>query len=63
MITEELLQNIWVVNILWCLVYLSDYYLTIYTARQFQTTLKDHISFEGSFELILKLAVFVQIRI
>ncbi len=51
MITKELLQNIWVVDILWCLVYLSDYYLTIYTARQFQTTLKDHISFEGSFEL------------
>jgi len=33
------------------LIYLSDYYLTIYSAHLYQTHLKNYIIFEGSFEL------------
>jgi len=46
-----LLQNQWLIMLAWGLVYLSDYYLTIYSARLFQNEMKEQIAFEGSFEL------------
>ena len=51
MIQAFLLQNMWLIMLLWGLVYLSDYYLTIYSARVFRTQLSELIAFEGSFEL------------
>jgi hypothetical protein len=39
----------WPGLILWILLYISDYYLTLYTARGFKEI--GHIQFEGSFEL------------
>lgn len=51
MIGIWLLQNVWLVTILWALVYISDYYLTIYSARQFAGPMRRHIQVEGSFEL------------
>ena len=31
-----LLENIWLVTLIWVLIYLSDYYLTIYFARLYR---------------------------
>ncbi|HSL45444.1 MAG TPA: hypothetical protein VK897_18565 [Anaerolineales bacterium] len=39
----------WPGVILWMILYISDYYLTIYSARGFRET--GHFQFEGSFEL------------
>lgn len=39
----------WPGVILWIILYISDYYLTIYSARGFRET--GHFQFEGSFEL------------
>lgn len=39
----------WPGVILWIILYVSDYYLTIYSARGFRET--GHFQFEGSFEL------------
>ena len=39
----------WPGAILWIILYTSDYYLTIYSARGFRAT--GHFQFEGSFEL------------
>lgn len=36
---------------MWCAIYASDYYLTIYAARLYQTNVKERIVFEGSYEL------------
>jgi hypothetical protein len=36
---------------MWGIIYISDYYLTIYAAYLYQTHLKKYIIFEGSFEL------------
>jgi hypothetical protein len=44
-----LATNLWPGLILWMLLYISDYYLTLYTARGFKEI--GHIQFEGSFEL------------
>ena len=51
MVEFLLLRNVWFVTFLWGLVYLSDYYLTIYSAREFYGRLGKHIRFEGSYEL------------
>lgn len=45
------LSNIWFVLGLWIIVYSSDYYLTLYCATLYHNHLKEHIVFEGSFEL------------
>jgi hypothetical protein len=42
---------VWLSLVVWGLAYLADYYLTIYSARRFQSTLREHIRFEGSYEL------------
>jgi hypothetical protein len=41
--------SLWPGLILWIILYISDYYLTLYTARGFKEI--GHIQFEGSFEL------------
>lgn len=51
MLTAFFMQNIWLVALLWALTYLSDYYLTLYSARLFKANLREHILHEGSFEL------------
>jgi len=45
------LTNISVVLLAWGIVYLADYYITIYSARLFQGSIRQHIRFEGSIEL------------
>jgi hypothetical protein len=37
--------------VIWTVLYISDYYLTIYAARLYQSGAKDHFSFEGSIEI------------
>jgi hypothetical protein len=49
--TDSFLINPWLFLLVWAIVYLADYYLTIYSARLFRTHLKEHITFEGSLEL------------
>src|SRR5512140_28979 len=44
-----LATNPWTGMILWSILYLSDYYVTIYSARGFREV--GHFQFEGSFEL------------
>jgi hypothetical protein len=42
-------SSLWPGLTLWIILYISDYYLTLYTARGFKEI--GHIQFEGSFEL------------
>jgi hypothetical protein len=44
-----LARSPWIGVILWIILYISDYYLTIYSARGFKEI--GHFQFEGSFEL------------
>ncbi len=48
---REVVHSIWFILAAWGLVYLSDYYLTIYAARLMLGALRDHICFQGSLEL------------
>src|SRR4030095_9521460 len=45
----RLVTNPWYGVLLWVILYMSDYYLTIYCARGFREV--GHFQFEGSFEL------------
>lgn len=47
----SLIQNVWIILLLWSFVYLGDYFLTIYSAKKFRDQLSDHYEFERSFEL------------
>ena len=47
----SLIQNVWIILLLWSVVYLGDYFLTIYSAKKFRDKLSDHYEFERSFEL------------
>ncbi len=47
----SLIQNIWIILLLWSFIYLGDYFLTIYSAKKFREQLADHYEFERSFEL------------
>jgi hypothetical protein len=51
MFSEYRLLNIWFITVLWVVIYLSDYYLTIYGARSIRTHLVEYITYEGSLEL------------
>lgn len=51
MIEQLLKNNPWFATIIWAIVYISDYYLTIYGARLYQSGIKDKIVYEGSYEL------------
>lgn len=46
-----LLDNGWIVALLWGGLYASDFYLTIWAARVYDRGAKEHISFSGSYEL------------
>lgn len=45
------MNSVWTVILFWIVVYLSDYYLTLLGARIYTNTGKNHINFEGSYEL------------
>ena len=51
MFEQILIHNVWLAIIVWGIIYLSDYCLTIYTAHLYQTHLRKYVIFEGSFEL------------
>ena len=51
MLERFLAEHIWLVLLLWGIVYSADYYLTIYGAHLYHTSLKEHIVFAGSYEL------------
>ncbi len=46
-----LTENIWIALVLWGIVYLCDYLLTIYGARLYRRYAQEHLVFEGSYEL------------
>ena len=46
-----LLTNVWFSLLAWTVIAVSDYYLTLYSARLYHTTLKTHVVLQGSFEL------------
>jgi hypothetical protein len=46
-----ILSNIWLSMILWGLVYLFDYYLTLYAARELRTQFHETLVHEGGYEL------------
>jgi hypothetical protein len=48
---DLLLHNSWLTIIVWDMLYISDYYLTLYGATLYQQYAKEHIVFEGSYEL------------
>jgi len=48
---HSIIQNIWFILTIWAIVYLSDYYLTIFTVKRIRENLNNHIQHEGSFEL------------
>lgn len=48
---HSLIQNVWIILLLWSFVYLGDYFLTTYSAKKFRDQLSDHYEFERSFEL------------
>ncbi len=51
MFEEIIFQKLWLVLPLWLVVYISDYYLTILGAHYYKAGAKDHVVFEGSYEL------------
>ena len=44
-------ESLWPGLLVWILLFISDYSLTIYCARLYQTRAKDKIAIEGSYEL------------
>jgi hypothetical protein len=46
-----LIDNVWLAIIVWGIIYILDYYLTLYAAHLYQTHLIKFVVFEGSFEL------------
>lgn len=51
MIQHSLILPIWIIILIWIILYIGDYYLTIYTARKITTEMAQHLEFERSFEL------------
>jgi hypothetical protein len=51
LLEKLLIENIWLAVIIWCLIYVSDYYITLYSARLYQASARQYMVFEGSFEL------------
>ncbi len=47
----SIIQNVWIILLLWSFLYLGDYFLTIYSSKKFRDQLADHYEFERSFEL------------
>lgn len=44
-------NNIWMAILIWGLVYIGDYYLTIFGARLYNEYGKEHFTYDGSYEL------------
>jgi hypothetical protein len=51
MYLEFRLLNVWLTTALWAIIYLSDDYLTIAGARLMRGHLREHITYEGSYEI------------
>jgi hypothetical protein len=51
MLLNFLVHNPVAAILLWAAIYFSDYYLTIYGARLYYSGPKEHLEFEGSYEL------------
>jgi hypothetical protein len=51
MLIDLLIENLWLSLGLWIIIYISDYYLTIYAARIYQAGANKHIVLEKGFEL------------
>jgi hypothetical protein len=51
MLEQVLLNNLWLDILIWIALYISDYQLTIVSARLYQTVGREFLSLEGSFEL------------
>ena len=51
MFADVIFEKLWLILPIWVLVYLSDYYLTILGARAYEAGAKEHLLFEGSYEL------------
>jgi len=51
MLDQVLIDNVWLALILWAIIYSSDYYLTLATARLHAKYASDVIVFEGGIEL------------
>ncbi len=51
MLQSTLAENIALSLFIWAIVYLADYYITIYTARLYRDHVQQYIAFEGSYEL------------
>ena len=45
------LHNIWITLVIWGLIYLGDYYLTIFSAKKYRGGMQENFRHEGSFEL------------
>lgn len=45
------IQNIWPILTIWSIIYLADYYLTIYSAAKIRGPMREHFRYEGSYEL------------
>ncbi len=51
MLESILIYNIWLALLVWVGAYISDYYLTLYTARLYRQGMNEHVIIEGSLEL------------
>lgn len=51
MLETFLTENPWAALAVWAAIYLSDYYLTIYSAHLYQAHVKQYFEIEGSYEL------------
>lgn len=51
MFEHFLTAHLWIASGLWALSYISDYALTLYTARLYHAGARQHFGFGGSFEL------------
>lgn len=49
--TDLFLKNLWPSLVLWGVIYISDYVLTVTCARLYRDGVNTHIVFEGSYEL------------
>jgi hypothetical protein len=46
-----LADKLWLAVVIWLVLYISDYYLTIWGARLYKLGAREHFVFEGSYEL------------
>jgi len=51
LLEDLLVENLWISLTVWALLFISDYYFTIYGAYLYQTYAKQYVVYEGSYEL------------